>query len=122
MFISAPPAVPHIKSGKLRALGVASAERMPALPDVPTMIEAGLPGFEVTARYGIVAPAATPKDIIDKLNAGLVQILQTQEAKDRFAALGLRTMSDTPAEFASYIRTEIAKWAKVAKAARLTPQ
>lgn len=122
MFISLPPTLPHIKAGKLRALGVASPARAQSLPKVPTISESGLPGFQVDSSYGILAPGATPKPIIAKLNAVLVQALQTQEVKERYAALGLTPVTNAPTEFAIYLREEIAKWAKVARAARIEPQ
>lgn len=122
MFISLPPALPHVKAGKLRALGVASPARAQSLPKVPTIGESGLPGFQVDSSYGILAPAATPKPIIAKLNAVLVQALQAREVKERYAALGLTPVTNAPTEFAIYLREEIAKWAKVARAARIEPQ
>lgn len=122
MFIGVSAALPHIKTGKLRALALASSARTQILSSVPTMTEAGLPGFEVPSNFGILAPAGTPKDIIARLNSALVEILQTQDMRTRFAAFGVEPVANTPEEFAVYIRNEIAKWAKVAKAAKIEPQ
>lgn len=122
MFIGVSAALPHIKTGKLRALALASSARTQVLPSVPTMTEAGLPGFEVPSNFGILAPAGTPKNIIARLNSALVEILQTQDTRTRFAAFGVEPVTNTPEEFAVYIRNEIEKWAKVAKAAKIEPQ
>lgn len=112
------PTVPHVKAGKLRALAVSGAKRSPAMPDVPTMTEAGVSGFETGQWFGLVAPAATPKEIIAKLNAEIVKIMHLSEVKERLNKLeGLEPMSSTPEEFDAHIKAEIAKWAKVIKAA-----
>ncbi len=122
MFIGVSGALPHIKTGKLRALALASSARTQSLASVPTMIEAGLPGFEVPSNFGVLAPAGTPKNIIARLNSALVEILHTQDMRAHFAAFGVEPVTNTPEEFALYIRNEIAKWAKVAKAAKIEPQ
>lgn len=122
MFIGVSGALPHIKTGKLRALALASSARTQNLPGVPTMIESGLPGFEVPSNFGILAPAGTPKNITAKLHSALVEILHTQDMRTRFAAFGVEPVTNTPEEFAPYIRNQIAKWAKVAKAAKIEPQ
>jgi tripartite-type tricarboxylate transporter receptor subunit TctC len=122
MFIAAPPAIPQIKAGKVRALGVASARRAAALPDTPTFEEAGWPGFRVDSRYGLVAPAATPPANIAKLNAAIAKAAASPELKERYAAAGLEPVHTPQAEFAAYIRDDIAKWRKVVAAAGLTPQ
>jgi len=122
MFMTLPPTLPHIKAGKLRALGVASRARVKGLPDVPTIGESGLPGFSVDSRYGILAPANLPKDLVAKLNSMLVQVLRTQEIGDQFARVGLEPITSTPQEFASYLRSEITKWAEVVRAARIKPE
>lgn len=122
MFVGLAAALPQIKTGKLRALGVASVERVASLPEVPTIIEAGVPGFVANPFTGILAPAGTSRDVIAKLNAALVQILQTQEMKQRFAAMDVEPKTSTPGEFAIYLREQIAKWARVVKAAGLKPE
>jgi len=119
MFVGLAAAVPHVKNGKLRALGVASLERVASLPEVPTIIEGGVPGFVANPFTGILAPAATPTAVITKLNAALVQILQTQDIRQRFAAWDVEPRGSTPAQFAAYLREQIAKWAKVVKIAGL---
>lgn len=106
-------AMPHIKAGKLRALAVTSLKRAPMLPDTPTLSEAGVEGFEATAWFGFVAPAATPRPIIDKLNAELVKALRDPEVGQRLANLGLMTVADTPEEFARFISSETKKWKEV---------
>lgn len=108
---------PYVKSGKLRALAVTSAKRSPVLPDVPTMAEAGLPGYESTAWFGILAPAGTPPAIVDKLNKDLVAILRDAEMRKWMQSQGADAIGDTPSEFATYIKTETAKWARVVKEA-----
>ncbi|MCY0852859.1 tripartite tricarboxylate transporter substrate binding protein [Cupriavidus sp. D39] len=108
---------PYVKSGKLRALAVTSAKRSPVLPDVPTMAEAGLPGYEATAWFGILAPAGTPPSIVDKLNKNLVAILRDAEMRKWMQSQGADAIGDTPSEFAAYIKTETAKWACVVKEA-----
>lgn len=113
---SPPPIVPQVKAGKLRALGAARPNRSPLLPDVPTVSEAGLPGFHAGSWYGFLAPAGTPKPIIDKLNAEMVKAIRSQELRDRFAAVGAESVGDTPSEFAAFIRAELKKWEKVVRA------
>ena len=122
MFVALPPALNHIRNTQVRALGVASLARAAALPDLPTLHESGLPGFQVDSRNGIVAAAGTPAAIVNKLNTTLVQILRTPEMKERFASFGVEPLTSTPAEFARYLQNEIALWSKVAKAAGIEPQ
>ena len=114
---SPPPIVPQVKAGKLRALGAARPDRSPLLPDVPTVSEAGLPGFEVGSWYGFHAPAGTPKPIIDKLHAEMVKAMRTPELRERFAAVGAETIANTPVQFRAFIDAELTKWGKVTKAA-----
>ncbi len=108
--------VPFVKSGRLRALGVSSAQRVPALPDVPTLSETVLPGFEDGTWYGIVAPRGTPQPVVDKLNAEILRMLAQPETRDKLVAMGLQPAGNSPAEFGTLIRSEIAKYAKVVKA------
>ena len=117
VFIGIPAAAPHVKSGKLRALAVVAPRRSPALPDVPTVSEAGLHNFDVTTWYGILAPAGTPKNIITRLNGELVKIMNSPEMKEKLAATGTDPLTSTPDEFADYIKREMAKWADVIKRA-----
>ncbi len=115
MFDNLPSALPHIKAGKLRALAVTSAQRAPALPDVPTVAEAGLPGFEASSWFGLLAPAGTPKEIIAKLNAEVAKWLATPEARDKLTAQGANAVGSAPDAFAQYIAAETIKWLKVVK-------
>lgn len=121
MFTGIPPTLPHIKTGKLRALGIGSVKRNASLPDVPTISEAGVPGFEVNAHTGFLATGGTPREIVNKLNATLVLVLQSPEVQEQFAKYGVDAVSSTPEQYADYIRSEIAKWAKVVKAAGIRP-
>ena len=122
MFISVPPAIPQVKAGKLRALATASAQRARGLPDVPTFAEQGFADFEVDARYGLVAPAGVPRDILQKLSAAVAKAAQSPDLKERYATLGLEAISSTPEQFADYVRRDIAKWRKVIAAAKIKPQ
>ena len=116
MFDNMPVSLPHAKAGKLRALAVTSLKRSPALPDVPTMDEEGLKGFDATSWFGLLAPAGTPKDIIAKLNAASVAALATPDMRERLAAQGADPVGNTPDQFAAFIKAEIEKWAKIVKA------
>ncbi len=117
MFSGVTPTLPHIGSGRLRALATAGAKRNPSLPDVPTIQDSGVPGFVVDAHIGILAPAATPREVVNRLNATFVQVLQTADVKERLARFGVEAISSTPGEYARYIAAEIAKWQKLVKAA-----
>jgi len=119
VVIGVPAAAPHIKAGKLRALALVAPQRAAALPEVPTAAEAGLPNFEVTTWYGILAPAGTPKTIVTRLNAELVRIMHAPELKERLAAMATEPATSTPEEFADYIKREIAKWGEVVRQAGL---
>ena len=110
-----PPALPLIKSGRLKALGVTSAKRAPALPDVPTIAESGLPGYEVTNWYGVMVPAGVPKDSLGKLHTEIVRILKLPDVQKRFQGEGGTVTPDTPEQFAAFIKSEIAKWGKAVK-------
>jgi tripartite-type tricarboxylate transporter receptor subunit TctC len=109
------PAMPMLKAGRVRALGVTSAKRIATLPDVPTIAETGLPGYEVTNWYGVMAPAGLPKDILAKLHADLVKVMKQPDVQQRFAAEGGDATPNTPEQFAAFIRNEIAKWAKAVR-------
>ena len=117
MFIALPPTLPHIKNGRLRALGMGGAKRSPALPELPTIAEQGVKDYQVNSHFGILAPGATPREIVQKLNAGLVQALQSPYVKDRFAAVGVDAVSSSPEQYAALIKSEMAKWAQVVKKA-----
>lgn len=107
--------VPQIKAGRLRALGVTSVRRSPVMPDVKTIAESGVPGFETSTWYGMLAPAATPRVIVEKLNAEIARILQLPEVRERLAAEAFELPADTPDQFAAIIRAELARWAKLVK-------
>jgi tripartite-type tricarboxylate transporter receptor subunit TctC len=115
MFPGAPIALPHARSGKLNALATTGAERTPAAPELPTVAEAGIPGFEVTVWYGTFAPAGTPQPVIQRLNADLVRIVQQPNIRERWAALGAEPLTNTAAEFAAFLGADLRKWAKVVK-------
>jgi tripartite-type tricarboxylate transporter receptor subunit TctC len=115
MFDTVMSALPHVQAGKLRALAVSSAERAPVAPDVPTIAEAALPGYEAIAWNGLFAPAGTPRAIIDQLNAEVVRALQSEKVKEQLASLGATARPTTPSDFSTYVRDEVAKWAKVVK-------
>jgi tripartite-type tricarboxylate transporter receptor subunit TctC len=115
MFDNLPPSLPQIKGGKLRALGVTSAARSPALPEVPTIAESGLPGFEASSWFGILAPAGTPPTIIAKVNGEIAKWLATPEAKEKLIGIGANAAGGSPEDFARHIQMETAKWAKVVK-------
>ena len=106
IFNPMPPLMPHVKSGKLKALGVGSTQRSPALPDVPTIAEAGVPGYEYVTWYSIVAPAKTPKAVIAEINARLVAVMSNLEIVQRLASQGAEPRSSTPAELAKFIQDD----------------
>jgi len=112
-----PPAIAHIRNGRLRPLAVASLKRSPGLPEVPTFDEAGYPGYEAAAWNAVLAPAGTPYDVLTRLNLAIVRIARTSVFRVRLARLGAEVIADTPDEFVAYLRVEIAKWAGVVKAA-----
>ena len=114
--------LPLIREGKLRALAAAGASRIAALPDVPTMAEAGFPGVEVGSGVGLVAPAGTPPEVIDTLHRATADIIATPGFKDRMTAIGVDTVGTTPQEYARIIREEYAKWGKVVEAAGIKPE
>lgn len=113
MFVAAIGAVPHVAVGRLRALAVTSRERLAAMPEVPTVAEAGLEGYESSQWYGLLAPAGTPAEVLDLLNSHVAQIMRTPEMKARMTSDGLIAVGGSRAEFAAHIRAEREKWAKV---------
>ena len=122
MFDNIPNVIQHIKAGKLKALAVTSAKRSPHAPDVPTVAEAGVPGYEVSVWFGIAAPGGTPAAIIDKLNTEIVKTLNLPEVKEKFFAQGVDVVGSTPAQFATHLKEQSALWAKVVKDAGVTPE
>ena len=120
MFDNLPSSAPHIKAGKLRPLGVTSKERSPTLPDVPTIAEAGVPGYEALSWFGVLVPAGTPDAVVTRLQQEIAKILADPAMRERFAELGAVPVGDTPAEFAAFIGSETAKWADVVQKAGIT--
>ena len=118
-FPSISLAAAHAKAGRLRLLGIASLKRAESLPEVPTIAEAGVPGFEVLSWYGLLAPAGTPAEIITRLNQEVTRGLNEPDSVDRIRAIGAEPMKSTPAEFGTFLKKEIAKWAKVIRAANV---
>jgi tripartite-type tricarboxylate transporter receptor subunit TctC len=114
--------LPFVREGKLRALAVTSPHRAASVPDLPTMIEAGFPGFDSTAWFALMAPAGTPAPVIEKLHKETVRILALPDVRKRFDGLGMEVIGNTPAEFAAVIAAETPQWAKVIKAAGIKPQ
>ena len=114
-FATAPSAVPHVRTGKLKALGVSTPRRIPALPDVPTISEAGVSGFEASSFFGLVGPAGLPPEIVTKLNASVVRIVKEPAMSKYLSDQGAEPVTSTPADYAELIRNEVAKWAKVVK-------
>ncbi|WP_415838330.1 tripartite tricarboxylate transporter substrate binding protein, partial [Polaromonas hydrogenivorans] len=113
MFDSISSARPHIESGKLRALGVTTAKRSSALPNVPTLAEAGLPGYEVSPWFAVFMPAATPKPVIARLNAALLDAMKQPDVRARFASIGAEPVGSTPDELAAHLARESARWSKL---------
>jgi tripartite-type tricarboxylate transporter receptor subunit TctC len=107
--------LPVTRSGKLRGLAVTTAKRSAAAPELPTVAEAGVPGYDANAWFGIFVPTGTPQSVIDRLNAETVKILKLQDTRERFLSLGAEPVGSTPAEFGTFFRNEVAKWAKVVK-------
>jgi tripartite-type tricarboxylate transporter receptor subunit TctC len=115
MFDNLPSALPHIRSGRLKALAVTSRERSPALPNVPTLAESGLKDFDASAWFGLLAPAGTPREVVTRVQQDVARILATAEMRERFAGQGAAPVPNTSEEFAAFIRSEIEKWSKVVK-------
>ena len=117
-----PPTLSFVKAGKLRALGVATARRLPLLPELPTIAEAGVPGYEATQWYGVLAPAGVPKPIVAKLNAEMVKAIKGADVREKLAAEAAEPVGNTPEEFGAFIKKEIARWAPVVKASGARPE
>lgn len=122
MFDNLVALMPHFKSGKLRPIAVSTLKRSPQLPDVPTLSESGVKGFEAVAWFGMVAPPGTPKDVINKLNAEVVKALNTPELRQRLTDGGSEVIGNSPEEADRFLKSEIAKWGKVVKAAKITAE
>jgi len=120
MFDTMLSAMPFVKSGKLKALAVTSAQRSPAAPELPTVAESGLPGYEVVAWNGLLAPAGTPKAVIDRLSDELAKAMAVAQVREKFSVQGFAASWDTPEQFGSFLRSEVAKWTKTVKASGAT--
>ena len=117
MFSDMPIALPHAKSGKLRAIAVTGARRTPLVPDMPTVAEAGMPGYALDNWWGILAPRGIPRDVATKLTAEIVRVHALPEVKERYAALGVEAMSGTQEQFTEYIKSEAARYGGLLKQA-----
>ena len=115
MFDNLPTALPHIKAGKLRGLAVTTAARSPLAPELPTMAESGLPGFELSTWFAFFAPAGTPRAVVDKISGDMRRVLMQPDMKERLAAIGVDVRASTPDELATFQRAELAKWGKIVK-------
>jgi tripartite-type tricarboxylate transporter receptor subunit TctC len=118
-FASLPAALPHVQAGRVRALAIGSAKRSPTLPNLPTVSESALPGFDVSAWNGVLAPRGTPRAIVDKLNREIRRIAELPDVKERAASQGAELAVDTPEEFGAHIKAEIAKWGKLVRASHM---
>ena len=114
-FDTMPPVMPHILAGKLRGLAISTPKRLPQLPDVPTFVEEGITGFDVANWYGVMAPGGTPRDIVQKLNADINKAMQVPEVRARLEAVGTQLKEQSAAEFETYMKAEVAKYAKLIK-------
>ena len=121
LFHNAQPLLPHVKAGTLRAIAITSAKRSPTLPDIPTMSESGVPGFEITAWFGVMAPGATPQPLIQKLSADIQRVVAMPEIRDRILADASEPVGNRPEEYAAFIQSEVAKWRGVIKQANMKP-
>jgi tripartite-type tricarboxylate transporter receptor subunit TctC len=115
MFATSASVIPYIKAGRLRALAVTTSKRSAAVPDLPTVSEAGVPGFEAITWHGVVVPRATPEPLVERLNSDIVRALNAHDLRERLESLGAELAAGTPQDFADYIAREIPKWAKVVK-------
>jgi tripartite-type tricarboxylate transporter receptor subunit TctC len=119
MFSPIPVAMPHVKSGRLRALAVTGSKRWPTSPDLPTVAESGVPGYDVTGWYGIVAPARTPGAIVMRLNQEIVKMLALSDVRQQFASFDLEPIGSSPEQMASHVNAELVKWANVVRDAKI---
>ncbi len=122
VFSGVPQALSHVQSGRLRAIGVTTPKRSPVVPDVPTIAEAGVPGYDVTVWYGIFATGGTPRTIVAKLNADFVKAIHAPDVRQQLTAMGLEPVGNSSEQFSKTVRSEIAQWAKVVKQAGIKPQ
>jgi len=121
-FSSIPTVLPHVRAGKLRAIAVGDAARVPSLPEYPTIAESGVPGYEAFSWAGIIAPAGTPQEVVKRVNAELGEILKQKALVEQLAAEGTIPVPDTPEEFSAYIKSELVKWAAIVRLANIKPE
>jgi tripartite-type tricarboxylate transporter receptor subunit TctC len=119
MFDNMPSALPQVKAGKLRGVAVSTGKRSPVTPTIPTVAESGLPGFEVSVWFSVLAPAQTPREIVERLNGVLVKAMHSAEVRERLATQGAEAVGNTPEAFTAQMKLDIAKWAKVVKDANI---
>ena len=119
MFDNVPNVIQHVRSGRMKALAVSTAIRSALAPEVPTVAEAGVPGYELSVWFGVLAPAGTPRDIVLRLNSEMVKILNSADVKERFAKQGVEVQTSTPEQFGDFVKAEVARWAKVIKDAAI---
>lgn len=122
IYASIPPILPHVRSGRVRALGVGNARRVPSLPEIPTIAESGLPGYEAYAWAGMIGPANMPREIVMRLNTAIVDILKQKDVIDRMLAEGTVPTPSSPEEFVAYMKSELKKWGEVVKIAGIKPE
>jgi len=122
VFSNLPVALPHAKTGRLRALAVTSAQRVPSAPEYPTVAESGLPGYEAVTWFGLFAPSAIPRDIVTKLQSETAAALNNADAREKMSGQGLFVVASTPEQFAELIKKETPRWAKVVKDSGVKPQ
>ncbi len=119
MFDNVPNVIGHVRAGKMKAIAVSTAQRSALAPEVPTVAEAGVPGYELSVWFGVLAPAGTPREIIARLNTEIVKVLNAPEVKDRFAKQGVEVRTSTPEQFGEFLRSEVGRWAKVVQDANI---
>jgi tripartite-type tricarboxylate transporter receptor subunit TctC len=117
MFDNLPNVIQHVRAGKMKALGVSTAKRSALAPEVPSIDEAGVPGYDLSVWFGVLAPAGTPREIVQRLNVEIVKILQSPEVKERFFKQGVDVQTSSPEQFDAFVKSEVARWAKVIKEA-----
>ena len=117
MFDNMPNVIGHVRAGKMKPLAVTTAQRSPQAPEIPTVAEAGVPGYEQTAWFGVLAPAGTPREIIGRLNGEIIKVLNSPDVKERFGKQGVEVRTSTPDQFATFLRSEVDRWGKVIREA-----
>jgi tripartite-type tricarboxylate transporter receptor subunit TctC len=111
--------LPHVRAGKLKALAVSTKARTPYAPEVPSVDEAGVPGYDVSVWFGVLTVAGTPRETVRRLNSEMVKILASPETRERFGKLGVEVVAGTPEQFASFLKSEVERWAKVVRDAHI---